>query len=448
MADASLGDLNPPTATTPPTAPATRSVPLPDAPNTGTRRLGVIDTLRGFALLGILVPNIWFFAWPSPLSFDPARVTEVYELTGEPDAPVAAFETAGAITEIAFIGKFMFLFAMLFGAGVVLFSRRYDRPGGRLRDGAGRWYTRCGWLFFFGAIHGFGMWFGDILLHYATAGMGVVWWCRKLKPWKVFTLAGVCYAIGTLGWLALTGMMWLGLNYSDTPPDQIIPQVGPELEVYTDSSVSAMILQRLTSYGFYLFIGPFTFLWQITGLMLLGVGLCRTGFLTAERSTRTYVAAICIGLPVGFAMTIGARYAIGLIDSPITGFIWMSTAQLLGAPISLGYASVLILLVKTGKLTTVTNALANVGRMAFTNYISHTLICTTVFYGHAGGLYAEVPFPMLWLVVVAVWMFNLAFSALWLKHFRFGPLEWFWRSLTYLEFQPMRRQPAASRLAA
>jgi uncharacterized protein len=121
------------------------------------------------------------------------------------------------------------------------------------------------------------------------------------------------------------------------------------------------------------------------------------------------------------------------------GFIWQSFSQFIGIPISLGYMGLLIWIVRLGALNWLTSALANVGRMALSNYLLQTILCTSFFYGYGGGYFAEIDYPGLFAVVGSVWLINLVFSALWLRAFRFGPAEWAWRSLTYWELQPMRR---------
>lgn len=433
-----------------------------DAPHSAGRRVGVIDTVRGFALLGILVPNMWIFAWPSGVAMDPGRMGEAVELVNErTGAGLTANETANAwaghLTSTLFVGKFMFLFATLFGAGVVLFSRRYDEPEdgaaspaavkASRRLGATRWHMRCGWLLLFGLIHGFLLWFGDILTFYAAAGLVAAWWLRRLRPRTQLVLAGALHAVGTLGWLGVTGLAAIGIERGSVTPEEVLGVLGPELDAYGGGSIGAMLLHRLMGFGFYLLVMPFTFFWQVLGLMLLGMGLTRSGVLTGERSPRYYAVMAGVGLPVGLAITAGLYAAVGVPGFELAPLLWLSIAQFVGAPLALGYLGAVILVVKLGLATPATDALASVGRMALSNYLLQTLLCTTLFYGHAGGLYARVQFPALAGVIAAVWAINIGFTVLWMRWFRFGPAEWLWRSLTYLRPQPIRRTgpiPAAA----
>ena len=97
-----------------------------------------------------------------------------------------------------------------------------------------------------------------------------------------------------------------------------------------------------------------------------------------------------------------------------------------------------MLIVKAGAITWLTRRLAAVGRMALTNYLTHSIVCTTLFYGYGFALYGTMNRTALFGVVIVIWSVQLILSPIWLAHFRFGPAEWVWRSLTYWRFQPMR----------
>jgi uncharacterized protein len=107
--------------------------------------------------------------------------------------------------------------------------------------------------------------------------------------------------------------------------------------------------------------------------------------------------------------------------------------------VSLGWVSAMMLASRVAALLVLTRRLAAVGRMAFTNYILHTAICTTVFYGHGFGLFGKVDRTGQFAIVLAIWALQLVISPIWLKYFLFGPLEWLWRSLTYWQWEPFTR---------
>ncbi len=171
------------------------------------------------------------------------------------------------------------------------------------------------------------------------------------------------------------------------------------------------------------------------------MGLFQTGVLTGERTNYFYVKLLSFGYASGLtlntvlAMRIAAANFDLLTVTDAYGFY-----QLGRLIVALAHVSLLVLIVKNGALTWLTARLAAVGQMAFSNYIGHTLIATTLFYGFGFGLYGKLGRYQLYGVVAAIWLFQLIASPIWLRHYRFGPLEWAWRSLTYWQRQPFRLQ--------
>jgi uncharacterized protein len=187
---------------------------------------------------------------------------------------------------------------------------------------------------------------------------------------------------------------------------------------------------------FMLFFG----FWRIGGMMVIGMALLKSGVLSARRSTRFYAWGTVIGFAVGLSATwIGAR---GMFDREFEvfylnqgGFLPHYFGSLF---LSFAYLSAVMLVFKSGALAGLKRRLAAVGRMALTNYLSQTLICTTLFYGWGFGLFDHLGRFQQMFVVVGVCVFQLIVSPIWLERFRFGPAEWLWRSLTYWRRQPMR----------
>jgi uncharacterized protein len=401
----------------------------PVAPVAAGRRIESLDAVRGFALLGILVPNLMAFAWPSGAMWSPEQII----------GDDAGTRAGVWITEIFFVGKMMFLFATLFGAGVVLYGRKFDPPPGqraRLSRGAGLWYARCGWLLLLGLAHAFGLWFGDILVWYAVAGMTVLWWCRRLSPRTLLAIGAVLYLLGT----ALSAL-WMQMGVHFSGPESMLGKPDAEAAAYLGSYADGLTLRALTVVGMYLLYLPVA-LFALVGLMLGGMGLVKSGWLEGARPARHYAVFALVALPLSLGLSIAVRTLIYREVQTLPAMAWFSVAQLCGIPTSLGYAAALIWCVKAGVLRPVLAALEAVGRMALSNYFLQTILCTTLFYGYGFGLFAKVGYPALFGVAAAVWAVNIAFSLLWLRVFRFGPAEWLWRTLTYLRPQPMRR-PAA-----
>lgn len=397
------------------------------------QRFSSIDTLRGFALLGILVPNIWFFAWPMAAATDPASVMS--------DNP--ANTQAQDITSIFFLGKFMFNFGLLFGAGVIMYGRKYDTADEfgtyhtKLSRGASLWYIRCAILLAFGMIHAYLFWYGDILTAYAIAGLTLLWWVRRLNP-KLQLWGGLAmYYAGASLMIGFAAFGYWALSAGHADQQDLAGNIMAELKGYQGTFFDAFAVRFWVTLMMQVMF-TILFLPALWGIMCMGMGLTRLGFLTGEKSTRTYVTLAAILLPVGFGITFLVHAWVNNTFTLFPGFVWQSSAQAVGVPIALGYTSLLIALSKINLFKIITVPLAAVGRMALTNYFSHTLLCTTFFYGYGLGYFAKIEYPQLWLVVAAVWGFNICFSLLWLRFFRMGPFEWVWRCLTYRQLVPIR----------
>lgn len=401
-----------------------------------------MDVLRGFALLGILMPNIFHFALPQAAATDSTRIAEA-AIIADPMAPdLDQFNAIGAwVMEVFFLGKFMFIFSLLFGAGVLFFDRKFAAQGERprLSRGAGLWYARMGWLLLIGLVHAVALWYGDILVSYALVGLAALWWVRRWSPRTLIATGIAAYALGAL---LLLGVVVLGLwAVHAGHTDSIVPDPAQEIGTYRDGPYTSILLSRVGTlavmYIFWLPMGTV----MVSGLMLWGLALAKLGVLTGERPARFYAILAGIGLGLGLPLTILVREVLWSSGVPMPGFIWQVTAQWVGIPQAMGYVGLVVLATKTGALRPITAALGAVGRMALSNYLLQTIVCTTVFYSYGLGLFGTVQFPAIWGVVAAVWSVNILFSLFWLRFFRFGPAEWAWRSLTYLRPQPMLRHP-------
>jgi uncharacterized protein len=182
------------------------------------------------------------------------------------------------------------------------------------------------------------------------------------------------------------------------------------------------------------------FVWDVLGMMLLGMGLMKTGFFAGACSPRVYrrvlvaggvAALVVLAWSIAWQQTGFSNAAIGLLL--VRGAGYSCTRALVG----LAWAAALLLLLRAGRLRALTTALASVGRMAFSCYIVQTVCCTLWFFGYGFGHYGTQSRAELMLVVAVVSVIQIAFSAAWLRRFRFGPLEWAWRSLTYWRRQPL-----------
>jgi uncharacterized protein len=174
--------------------------------------------------------------------------------------------------------------------------------------------------------------------------------------------------------------------------------------------------------------------------MLLGMAFFRCHLFQERNSMRVYWGMLATALVIGIPISAYGLHLFSVYgwDSLISVAGWQEINSITSVFVCLGWMAALFLTLHSGKLESLVRWLPCVGRMALTNYIAQSLICTTIFYGHGFGLFGRVGRFRQLVFVLGVWAIQIAFSNWWLRRFRFGPLEWFWRSLTYLRLQPIR----------
>jgi uncharacterized protein len=403
-----------------------QAAPVPQA-----ERILSLDAIRGAAVLGILVMNIQSFALPSSAYLNP---TALGPLAG-------AGWWVWLLSHLFADRKFISIFSMLFGAGVLLFTEHAEAKGaaaGPLH------YRRMGWLLLIGLAHAYLLWYGDILVTYALCGM-LAYLFRKRSARALLVTGLAALAFGSALYL------FFGWSMRFWPPASIAglleswqpsaTQLAAETAQYRGPWLGQMA--HRAPLAFFLQV-PFLLmyeLWRAGGLMLVGMALYKWGVLSGERPAGLYRGLIAVGLPVGLGLAAYGVYrnlAAGW-DVRYSFFIGPQWNYWAGILIALAYVSTVALACRARPAAGLVRRLAAVGRMAFTNYLVHTLICTTLFYGHGFGLYHRVDRGGQVAVVLAIWLLQLWYSPLWLARFRFGPLEWLWRSLTYGQRLPMRR---------
>jgi uncharacterized protein len=189
--------------------------------------------------------------------------------------------------------------------------------------------------------------------------------------------------------------------------------------------------------------------WDIWSMMFIGMGLFRLGVLTGQRSVRAYAAMAVAGYGIGIPLNSYTAWLIMRSNfDPVVQDFTASTYDIGRLSIALGHLGMIMLICKTGILRWLTRSLAAVGQMAFSNYVFHSLAGAFLFTGYGFALYGRLQRYELYYFVAAVWVVQMIVSPIWLKYFRFGPLEWGWRSLTYWKKQPMRRRELAGATAA
>jgi uncharacterized protein len=423
------------------------------APVAETERLVAIDTLRGVAVLGILVMNIYAFAMPfvayqNPLAYGG---TEWYNLG------------TWFLTHIFFDQKFMTIFSILFGAGLVMLMTRAEARGSKYGS---LWYRRNFWLLLIGAGHGYLLWMGDILFHYALIGM-LIFPLRHRSPRTLIIVACLLLAMGMLmsfgGGTYMKGLQtrataivelaeagteltdeqtvtlqeWEEMSIFMKSPEE---QVREDTVAYTGNYADivefrAPMVQMMQTQGTIGFI-----IWRVGGLMLLGMALMKLGIVSGERPAAFYRKMMWLGYGLGLPLVLFSAWNMQLHQWDMTWIFRVGGLPnyLASILIAFGHIALVMLIVKSGAMKSLMDRFSAVGRMAFTNYLMHTIILTTVFYGYGFGLYGQIPRIWQMAFVAGVLSFQLWMSPLWLKHFRFGPAEWAWRSLSYWQYQPMR----------
>ena len=399
------------------------------APVPAKDRIFNLDMLRGFAVLGILAVNAIAYAWP---------IDMLMSETARPFALTGANGLGHWVVDVFFYDKFRTLFTLLFGVSVFLVGGDGSDPArGKLL------VRRLLWLGAFGVIHGLAFWFGDILLHYAYCGLIMM----LMRRWSAKRLLWIGGGISLLWGLVTVGLALLSANLPefDAAMKAAQPQVTPAdimatVEVYR-TSVAGAFLENAKAWGL-LQVPMSPFLIPVTvPLMMLGLGLFKSGFLAGRSPIWIYavlIAAAAANLAVfGFVKwgeMHGQTFTPGGLGEAAGG---------LAPLITLGYASLLILAARFG-LKPLMAVFVPVGRMAFTNYLSQTLIMVTLFYAPWGPKWFGTMEPAtLWGVVGAIWVVQVIWSPLWLSQFQMGPFEWVWRCLSYGRRVPLRKATAA-----
>lgn len=420
-------------------------------------RIASIDVLRGVAVLGILAMNIAAFAMPSADYFDP-RYEGNYE---------GVNRLVWIVNHFLFDQKMMSIFAMLFGAGIVLMSGRAERRSGA---SASLHYRRMGWLLVIGLIHAYFLWYGDILVWYALCGM-IVYPLRKLRSrWLIplgvavtLVVVPINAGLGLLmsmsreeaqqaaqaraegrkptEWQTEMEHVWSDMKREFQSDDESRQN---EERLYRGRYVDQLrhraaqsLMMHTTTFGMW-------GIWRCAGLMLIGMGLFKLGFFDAKAAMRLRVAIMLVCYAVGLTLVaIGWRrmeaHAFDIVQLFQLDWNFNYVASVI---VAIAHVCAIMLWCRSGVMTRAQRLLGNVGRSALSNYIFQTLLCTTIFYGYGFGLFGTLVRWQLVLIVLGVWALNITLSAWWMARYQFGPLEWIWRSLTYARVEPLRREMA------
>ena len=425
---------------------AVRDIPIEESAGpvqpSGSDRVVSLDFIRGIAVLGILFANITAFGQPYVAYLWPPAIS----------GGMTAGDQAIWLFQFVLVdGKFRGLFTILFGAGIYLFMERALARG----KGKGLQARRLFFLLCFGLIHYFLIWRGDILTLYAVWGLVAL----LMIGWKAKTQLVVGLIATTLGSLLMAALMAFQFAAAEIPQvrDNMPPEAREQIEnvepntlasaeeeiaLYQDGSYGEIVESAVKNdwgqlLSELLLVGPV----ETIGLILIGMGLYRMGLFTGGISRRKLLIWGWIGLIVGLVTSFLAGQMAYSAGFPFmtTLFVFNGLGQLPHLITVLGVLFLLALWGPSAARGWLGQRFVAAGRMAFSNYLGTSIVMMFVFHGWAGGLFGQLHRLELLGIVVAMWLVMLLWSKAWLSVFRFGPLEWVWRCLTYGKLFPIRR---------
>jgi uncharacterized protein len=394
-----------------------------ERPTAPGERLVVLDAVRGLALFGILVVNATLFFWPS------------YALAFGLPRPAGAADGAAAwLMRFGFEGKFFTLFSLLFGIGVAMqLSRGWPQR---------RIVRRMLWLAAIGAAHVTVLWFGDILLYYGVLGLVLVWG-RHAAPRRLVVLAltlllvPIVLNVGLALLTAVAGASPEGAAAMQQALDQTRADMragfDAALVTYRGTDVAAMAGMRWREYAFGL-LGMLQsgMILMIPAMFLLGAAAWRSGLVDGPGRVQRWRQTLRWSLPL--AVVTNAVYASTyvLVD-PVRFDAWVVVQAVVfvigGASGALAIGCGGALLMREG--SPIATALAPVGRLALSNYLLQSLVMTTLALGYGFALFGRVGHAQAIALGVALFALQVVLSHVYVRSFRFGPVEWLWRTLTY-----------------
>ena len=407
-----------------------------------SKRLESLDFIRGCALFGILIMNI------VGMGLGPAY-----------DNPTVLGGDQGInlwtwfVINVTFEGTQRALFSILFGAGVILFT---DRP-----DSTDAYFRRNLWLIAFGLLNAWLLlWVGDILYFYGLTAL-FLFAFRKLAGKALLSLGVAAFVLGA-AWSGLETVNLLNqhdraASAEKVPVAKRSEEQKKDIEDWKEKSLAApppaavQKMKKEVQAGYFSAMksrGPiiskfeswhaYRYFFDWFGMMMIGMALFKLGVLTLEAPTRIYVAMMVGGYAIGFPLNLYEAYWI--MSHGFSGLAYHQaniTYDLARLFQTAGHLGLLCLFLRSGLFSWFRGSMAAVGRMALTNYLTHSVIALIIFVFL--GYWGELERHQLYYIVVAVWVAQLIISPIWLRHFHFGPVEWLWRYLTYGKAPPFRR---------
>ena len=412
---------------------------MPAGPVARGDRIASLDIIRGIAVLGILLANITGFAHSRAAYYWPPAL---------PGGASAADDWIWLAQFTLVDGKMRGLFALLFGAGLALFASRAGDPIDALTLQGRRLF----WLGLFGIAHYALLFDGDILFIYATGGfvalLAMDWPPRRLIGiGLVWAVAGGLFR--TLQFATVASMEFMMAGDAAHPGmamlrefwQQRLAEDAAAAAVYAQGSYADIVALRVSEAGEEVAGSILVNFVETIPLILIGMGLFRAGLFTDAALRRAWRGKAAVAALAGAAALAATGLFVMSRGFPIyqTQFAFFGLSLLFNLPLILGGMLLLADWAAGARESWLGERLAQAGRMAFSNYIGTSLVMSAIFQGWAGGLFGTMHRAEMLLVVLMGWALMLTLSRLWLKAFRYGPLEWLWRCLTYWRLFPIRR---------
>ncbi|NBB18458.1 DUF418 domain-containing protein [Runella sp. CRIBMP] len=424
-------------------------------PTTKSERILAMDTIRGISLFGILLMNIIVFGLYKAY-FDPTN-----------NGGATGWNlTVWWMNTLFFEGTMRGMFSMLFGAGILLFTgRSVENTSGTVVTDL--FFRRLMWMVLFGVIHCYLLlWDGDILYTYGIVGM-FAFSFRHLAPKHLIMASAIILIVAAafnvkdyfkikdaFGKVTIaqtkktTGRnlvkedstaieKWNAiLKEEKATPTQVKEEMTARSKGYWSIVMHKLPVNQYMETTFLYFLN----FWDTLAMMLWGMAFFKMGILKAAKSNRFYWLMALMGYGIGITINyFEGSHIVSSNFSILSIYKTFMTYNLGRIPTTCGHIALIMLFVKSGFLPFLQKSLAAVGQMAFTNYITHSIICNFIFLGYGFSMYGKLQRYELYYIVISIWVFQLIVSPIWLKYFRFGPLEWLWRSLTYWQMQPFKR---------
>ena len=396
-------------------------------PSKSGKRVEVIDALRGFAILGILLANI--LSW-SGIKFMP--ITELKQFSSF-DIDLFIYHLNGVFIDT----KFYTIFSLLFGIGFYLqFNKNRDKQEVFMPI----YYRRLRYLMLFGLIHML-FWSGDILFIYALVGFVFVQF-RNLKLQTLLIISFISFIIPLM----------IDVIMLKVSPGFMVPPEKLALKTYLDLNpfeitepfkngsfweVTQMNFHNL-KWRFYDLL-PSGRLFKIFAFFILGFYMMANNYFTKKaHSYKLLFVFLSIGLGLTFlSKEIGG--SMGQFPSSWKDILYKFLFSFGQVNLAFAYISILTIAYETkfGKKLMV--GLKYVGRMSFSSYLSHTIFGIIIFYPYGFGLFGSMSLWQVEVLAIGIYAVQVLLAMIWLKHYSFGPLEWLWRSLTYGKFLSMKK---------